>query len=49
MYLGLGLKMPYLLCVVIPGGEGGFGDEGRFKEEIGLKDGVCDGLHEASP
>ena len=30
VYLGLGLKMPFLLVVVIPGGEGGgviFGEE----------------------
>ena len=49
MYLELGLKMPYLLRVVIPGREEGFGDEGRFKEESGLEDGVFDGLREAGP
>ena len=49
MYLELVLKMPCLLRVVILDGEGGFGDKGRFKEESGLKDGVCDGLREFSP
>ena len=49
MYLGLGLKMPYLLRVVMPGREGGFVDEGRFKVKSGLEDGVCDGLREADP
>ena len=49
MYLDLGLKMPCLLRVVMPGEEGGFGDEGRFKEKSGLEDGVCDGLREAGP
>ena len=46
MYLKLDLKMPYLLRVIMPGGEGGFGDERQFKEESGLEDGVCDGMCE---
>ena len=45
--MGLDLKMSCLLRVVMSGGEGGFGDEGRFKEESGLDDWVCDGLREA--
>ena len=49
MYLKLDLKMPYLLRVIMPGGEGGFGDEGQFKEESGLEVGVCDGLLKAGP
>ena len=49
MYLGLSFKIPCLLRVVILGGEGGFGDEGQFKEESGLENRVCDGLREADP
>ena len=46
---GIRFENAMLLRIVIPGGEGGFGDEGRFKKESGLEGGVCDGLREAGP